>query len=249
MSPPDPVRETLRRLLRGPLPGREAHRLAWPEDLPGRLEPPDAEDYDSAAVLIALHREARDEARLFFPLILRPAGIGHHSGQIALPGGRCDASEEPCACALREAEEEIGLARDSVDVLGMLTPVPVAVSRNRVRPVVGWVRRDDREMVPAADDGKPAGFPVEPRWRPQAGEVDSVLVADPDLLAREAPRRTRIRLRNGGERDVPAWIVPAPAGEAVIWGATAIILAEFLALWRRAREERLPGSEGSAYGL
>lgn len=231
----DRLRAALRRALQGPLPGRAAHRVAWPDDLPGRLDPPDAGSYQFAAVLIALHPPPSGASRFLFPLIRRPEGIGHHPGQIALPGGRCAGDEDPCACALREAEEEIGLPRDTVEILGRLTPVPVSVSRNRIQPVVGWVRRPEPERgEPASAPLVAAGMP-DPRWRPQAGEVEDVLPADPDRLAEEAPRRVRLHLRTGEAREVPAWIVSSPQGNAVVWGATAIILAEFLALWRNVR--------------
>lgn len=231
-------REALRRSLREPLPGQAAHRHAWPEDLPGRLDPPDVEDYRCAAVLIALfgteedlpplrsgrRREievGRDAAGCRFPLIRRREEPGPHGGQIALPGGRCDRGEAPVDCALREADEEVGLAPGQVEVLGTLTPVPVAVSRNRIVPVVGWVH------------------PSTVHWRGQDDEVEEVLFADPDRLAAEGPRRVPRLWKDGEVRAVPAWMVPASgdaedrtAQSAVVWGATAIILAEFLSLWR-----------------
>ena len=224
-SPEVPLASRLARLLGQPLPGRTAHRTAWPETLPGRLDPPDAAEYGAAAVLIALYAHPDRTGRYLFPLIRRPEGIEHHSGQIALPGGRCDGGEESCDCARREAEEEIGLPRDAVRILGALTPVPVAVSRNRIQPVVGWI---DEARRPA-------------RWRAQAGEVDSILSADPDALAAQGPRPSPVRWRDGLERTVPAWIIPADAGAAVVWGATAIILAEFLTIWRQARAGAEPG--------
>jgi 8-oxo-dGTP pyrophosphatase MutT (NUDIX family) len=221
----------LRRALAAPLPGREAHRDAWPERLERRSDPLEEETYGPAAVLLALHpAEGRDalppaaatdseapDARYCFPLIRRRADMKHHAGQISLPGGECDPREDPVACALREAEEEIGLHRSSVEVLGLLTPVPVPVSRYRIQPVVGWVSS-------------------RPLWVPQVEEVDAVFPADPDPLALEGPRGVVRREREGGRLDAPAYVVPDPAGgEALVWGATAIILAEFLALWRRAR--------------
>ena len=237
---PPPRREALRQALAGPLPGRSAQRQAWPDDLPGRLDPPDAATFRCAAVLIALFEADRPpppvgrgaalhlpgvtgSAHVRFPLIRRPEDPGPHGGQIALPGGRCEPGETPAECALREAEEETGIRRTQVEILGTLTPVSVAVSRNRIVPLVGWVR------------------PSTLAWRGQEGEVEEILFADPDRLCLEGPRRVPQRWRDGLVRDVPAWVVPAEGGgdddphearAAVIWGATAIILAEFLFLWR-----------------
>jgi len=216
-STPHPASELPRLLastLSGPLPGRAAHRLAWPEDLPARLDPPDADSYGPAAVLLAL---TPGRAAVSFPLIRRPSGAYRHAGQISLPGGERDPGETDTACALREAEEEIGLPSSHVEVLGLLTPVPVSVSRYRIQPVVGWVRET-------------------PRWRAQAGEVEEILSGDPDALAREGPSRRVRRQREGIVLDAPAFAVPSTGGEeALIWGATAIILAEFLAVWKKVR--------------
>jgi hypothetical protein len=104
--------------------------------------------------------------------------------------------------------------------------------------MVAWMRAHDAADRALAARGGSSGIVADPSWRPQEGEVESILVVDPDRLAREGPRRTAIRLRDGSERFVPAWTVSAPDGPAVIWGATAIILAEFLAVWAQARQGR-----------
>lgn len=146
-----------------------------------------------------------------------------HPGQISLPGGECGASEDAAGCAVREAEEEIGLPASMVEVLGLLTPVLVPVSRYRIQPVVGWA----------------AAAPST--WAPQEDEVDAVLTADPDRLLAEGLRSALHRVREGVTVDAPAYVVAAPSGDdALVWGATAIILAEFLAVWGAVRRPSPP---------
>jgi 8-oxo-dGTP pyrophosphatase MutT (NUDIX family) len=217
------LRDALGDALRTPLPGRAAQRVAWPDDLPSRLEEAaaKADAFEPAAVLLALIE--RSDGTVFFPLIRRPPGARTHAGQVSLPGGGCHAGETPPDCALREAQEEIGLSRDAVQILGSLSPVPVPVSRYQISPFVGWV----------TDPALSAR--CESDWTIERAEVVSVLHADPDRLAADPPRRVPRRLHDGRVLGVPAFLVPGPDGTEEVWGATAIVLAEFLAVWRGVR--------------
>ena len=238
VAPREERAAALRRALAGPLPGPEAQRAAWP--VPHRFPAADEDlPYGPAAVLVAVFpagsKAAESESARSrspgsrpgaggsvtsyrFPLIRRRADMRHHGGQISLPGGECAAEEIAPLCALREAEEETGLPAADVEVLGLLTPVLVPVSLYRIQPVVGWL-------------------PAEPSWRAQASEVDAILLADPDRLLEEGLRGVVRREREGIRVDAPAYVIPDATGEeAQVWGATAIILAEFLTVWKRARE-------------
>jgi 8-oxo-dGTP pyrophosphatase MutT (NUDIX family) len=213
------VKSALRQALARSLPGRDAQKDAWPEALPSHLDPPEIETFDLAAVLLAVWPDRARPDRFEIPLIRRPEEMRRHAGQISLPGGECHAVEPLEACALREAHEEIGLPPARVEVLGLLTPVPVPISRFHIQPVVGWV----------AD---------VPELRLEAGEVVEVLLADPDELARTGPRGSVHRDRRGVAFDAPAYLVRDSSGaDGMVWGATAIILAEFLAVWRDARAQ------------
>jgi ADP-ribose pyrophosphatase YjhB (NUDIX family) len=134
-----------------------------------------------------------------------------HAGQISLPGGVVEPGETFEQAALREAQEEIALDRRHVRVLGALTPLDIPVSGFRLYPIV------------AATD-------MAPQLRPADGEVAHILeIAIDDLLDARTVRRVE-REREGVALTVPGFHVAAHE----IWGATAMVLAEFLTLlgWR-----------------
>lgn len=205
----------LRELLASSLPGERAHRIALPAGS-GPRDIPDETSARAAAVLLALHPDGSGGVR--FPMIRRTTGLDRHSGQIALPGGVLELDESEEAGALREAHEEIGLPPAQVAILGRLTPIVIPVSGYRVQPIVGW-------------------NPAPPAWRPDPREVVRIVSADPDRLVAEGLSS----FHPGAGRDRP---LPYPAyrvdGETV-WGATAMILAEFLAVWSSLRRLPRPG--------
>jgi 8-oxo-dGTP pyrophosphatase MutT (NUDIX family) len=129
-----------------------------------------------------------------------------HGGQVSLPGGVVDPGETFEQAALREAHEEVALKPDTVRVLGALTPIDIPVSGFRLHPIV-------------------AVQPSRPELTPSDGEVARILeVSVAELLNPEYFVDTE-RERDGVTYTVPAFRV---AG-AEIWGATAMVLAEFLA--------------------
>jgi 8-oxo-dGTP pyrophosphatase MutT (NUDIX family) len=137
-------------------------------------------------------------------LTRRRADLRRHAGEISFPGGRQDA-EDPdlAATALREAEEEIGLERSRVQLLGALAPTSTFATNYVIHPFVGTV---------------PAGI----AWQLSAREVDAVLE-----LPLEAVRagRTRTRMeRRGISFETDTYVVD----EHLVWGATARILETLL---------------------
>ena len=174
---------------------------------PGDIAPPHTRD---AAGLLLLFPDAAGRPHIV--LTVRAGTLGRHGGQVSLPGGVIDPGESFADAALREAHEEIAVKPRLVRVIGALTPVDIPVSGFRLHPIVGLC------------DARPAFSPAD-------GEVAKILdVAIDDLMAPDTVANTT-REREGRTIDVPAFVV---AGEE-IWGATAMVLAEFLSLlgWSR----------------
>jgi 8-oxo-dGTP pyrophosphatase MutT (NUDIX family) len=130
-----------------------------------------------------------------------------HGGQVSLPGGVIEPDETAEDAALREAREEIALDTHDVRVLGRLTPLDIPVSGFRLQPVVAALghrpdlQRADREVARIA-------------------EVRVATFLDPATTA------WRQMIREGQTIDVPSFVID----DLVVWGATAMVLAEFLTL-------------------
>jgi 8-oxo-dGTP pyrophosphatase MutT (NUDIX family) len=158
-------------------------------------------DLIEAAVLVAMF-PVEDEQHLV--LTRRRADLRRHAGEVSFPGGRRDPEDENLSqTALREAEEEIGLPRSAVELLGELPPVSTFATGYVIHPFVARI---------------PPGL----AWKLSAREVDRVLeLSLSDLRA----GRTRTRLeRRGISFETDAYVV----GEEMIWGATARIIEQLL---------------------
>lgn len=151
-----------------------------------------------------------------FPVIVRSDDGRTHSGQIALPGGAVEESDEfPVGTALREAHEEIGVAPESVRVLGLLTPLYIPVSNYTVYPVVG-----------AVDDSK------TPEYVPDEREVSGVLNVRLDRL-HDSVRTASFETPRGSIRAPCYEMSDGVSGTLRIWGATAMMLSELVECHRR----------------
>lgn len=167
--------------------------------------PDEGDEERCAAVLVPCQVDEAGAVSLV--LILRSGGFNHHAGQAAFPGGRHDPDRDASllATALREAEEEIGLARCDVSVLGALPERRTLSSRYSVTPFVGRI---------------PARYPfhADPR------EVDAIFSAPLARFALEAPRRSLEWAHEGTKYVVPA----VPIGPHVVWGLTLQIIEDLL---------------------
>jgi 8-oxo-dGTP pyrophosphatase MutT (NUDIX family) len=200
--------EKLRLGLRRPLPGLDAQlrmapapRLGWDP-----LKFPDGAKDGAALLLVYPHNDT-----LHVPLTVRGAALRNHTGQVSLPGGRVDEGETFEAAALREAVEEIGVDPATVEVLGRLTPLHIPVSGFLLHPIVGVTT-----MRPAFQRAE---------WEvARIIEAPVSLLSDPKVVKREF--RTRSVKGQSIDVDVPYFDID---GEKV-WGATAMVLAEFCAI-------------------
>lgn len=204
----------LREALSRPLPGLDAQlrmapapRLGWdPLRFPEGAK-------DGAALLLLYPAFAGEKAgeTLHIALTVRGSGLRNHTGQVSLPGGRVDEGETFEAAALREATEEIGIDPNAIELLGRLTPLHIPVSGFLLHPIVGFT-----SMRPAFQRAE---------WEvARIIEAPVPLLADPAVVKRET--RTRVVKGQSIDVDVPYFDID---GEKV-WGATAMVLAEFCAI-------------------
>lgn len=157
-----------------------------------------------AAVLVPL--VDRGEAHLVFAK--RTDRVGHHAGQISFPGGRIDAGDaDDLQAALREAEEEVGLAPSAVEPLGLLDDTETFATQFVITPWVGLVRG-----------------PVV--WQPDGEEIEKVIEVPVAALLAGGCFRVERWERDGVGRDVYFY----DYGNDTIWGATARILKQYLDL-------------------
>jgi len=171
------------------------------------LTPEEAAEMDShggqndAAVLVPLYVSNGDLHAVFTK---RRDDLRKHAGEISFPGGRPDfEGEDLRTTALREAEEEIGLPRDDVEIVGALPPTGTFVTNYRIHPYVGVIE-PGRE------------WEIEPR------EVDIVLeLSLPDLIRGFEIQRL---LKKGVPIKTPTYTVDGN----LVWGATARILQHLL---------------------
>lgn len=191
-----------------PLPGLDAQLRMAPSPRRGwdPLKFPEGAANGAALLLVYPHDET-----VHIPLTVRGSGLRNHTGQVSLPGGRVDEGETFEAAALREATEEIGIDISTVEVIGRLTPLHIPVSGFLLHPIVGFT-----SMRPAFQRAE---------WEvARIIEAPVSLLSDPAVVKREI--RTRVAAGQSIDVDVPYFDID---GEKV-WGATAMVLAEFCAI-------------------
>jgi 8-oxo-dGTP pyrophosphatase MutT (NUDIX family) len=159
----------------------------------------DAHGKEEAAVLVPLFGWPDSPGLVFTE---RRHDMRRHAGEVSFPGGRADPGETLVECALREAQEEIGLDPGAVEVIGALPPTSTVVTSYKVLPVVGLI---------------PSGL----AHRLSPLEVERVIELGLDELREGYGMRRLIR------RGVPFRTPTYEIGDTFIWGATARMLQRF----------------------
>lgn len=177
-----------------------------------RFDPVLPENHRKSGVLLLFYPDGKST---FFPLIKRPEYLGFHSGQVGFPGGKMELEDENIIqTALREAEEEVGVVRSSVQVLGTLSDLYIPASNFLVSPVVGFLEK-------------------RPDMVPEAKEVSRIIHTElPILLNPEIRKQKILELGPNIRLDTPYFEIE----REVVWGATAMILSELIHLLHSVKE-------------
>ena len=192
------------------LPGRTSQIKMAPEPVDSanpirRMKAPDHANASSVLILIF----PNSDGQLELILTLRTSTI-NHGGQLSFPGGRAKAGETVVETALREASEEIGITPADVKVSGTLSSLYVPHSNSQVTPVVGLIE-------------------YEPALTLNPDEVEEAFSVELESLAgKENLTVENWELRPKATYKVPYWDVH----RVPLWGATAMMLSEFLELYR-----------------
>jgi 8-oxo-dGTP pyrophosphatase MutT (NUDIX family) len=196
----------LQKVLARELPGEIAQLQMAPQV---RKFPATGTPFREAAVLIMLYPR---DGQIFFPLIKRTESGGPHSGQVSFPGGMAEPGDKSLEqTALRETREEIGIPERDVSVLGRLSSLHIPVSNYLVHPFIGMLH-------------------AEPVFHTDTSEVSFVIEVSLAELLLPSTCCQEKRNIDGKEIVIPYYNV----GGQKVWGATAMILAEFLAIIEEA---------------
>ncbi len=207
----DDVVKKLQLILRSPLPGRLGQETMAPYPMderrfPGKI----SEDFKKGAVLILFYPEGD---HTFVPFIKRPVYQGVHSGQIAFPGGKWEPEDVDLkVTALREAEEEIGVDSNKVEILGSLSDLYIPPSNFLVSPYLGFVREKPAFVPDPFEVADIISFPVH------------------DLVHQRIRKSGTVKTGAGFSIQAPYFDIH----DEVVWGATAMILGELMYLWEKS---------------
>lgn len=203
--------EVLSRLLPGlkrPLPGKIGQLPMAPLPLDEeRFGVHEREDVKKGAVLLLLYPGVEG---CMMPFIKRTTYKGVHSGQVSLPGGKWEQGDQDLwFTAVRETEEEIGVNRDRIHVVGSLSKLYIPPSNYSVQPFLGYLEE-------------------EPVFYPDPREVERVITCSFDDLVSDDIRKSKeLDVSSGSVISAPYFDIDNEA----VWGATAMILSELMYIW------------------
>ena len=192
--------EALTKMLSRDLPGKSAQRKMM--ITPNRFPTENQENEGIPASILLLLYPLGEE--WFFFLTKRSQNVEHHKGQISFPGGVVEKNESKMNTAIRETNEEIGVDKDVIKIIGSLTPFYIPVSNFHISPYVGWTEE-------------------KPHTKVQDAEVNRVFSVSINDLVLEKNLKTKKDVFSNKSVKVPYFDLN---GET-IWGATSMILSEF----------------------
>lgn len=192
------------------LPGSIAYRELLPENR--AIKPPGHLILRQSAVLLPVFEKNN---KLHLLLTKRNRRLKHHPGQISFPGGKCEKDEQALDTALRETEEEIGMKRQEVEIIGKLSELYIPVSGFNIHPYIGFVSINNDLNL-------------------NKDEVEEVLDVPLESLLRKDNINKKWVSGGTGKMKVPCYFID----DNIIWGATSMLIAELVALLRNYNPDR-----------
>ena len=192
----------LQQRLQRPLPGLDVQmQMAPPIRGKNITVPPNVR---LSAVLLLLYPK---DGKWYIPFMRRAEDGRVHGGQVSLPGGRKDPEDPDYTwTALRETEEEFGIPRQEIEVVGRLTEIYIPPSNFLVYPRIGYM-------------------PGRPDFQPDPREVQDIIEVEASQFLDAAVRDWhQVDVFGGNMINAPGYTVN---GSHLIWGGTAMILSEF----------------------
>jgi 8-oxo-dGTP pyrophosphatase MutT (NUDIX family) len=209
-------KEKLRTCFKYQLPGLNAHlMIAHEQRIKDLMDIQKKENARKSSVLLLFY-EKNELPHLVF--IKRPVYNGVHSGQIAFPGGKWEINDISLYnTALREASEETGILPEKVNYIGRLTDLYIPPSNYLVSPYVGYY----------------SGVPL---FKPDPKEVSGILeiTLNEILILTDPFPKAEITISDGTKIETHGFDYNGD----IVWGATAMILNEFLILWKTTMKIR-----------
>ncbi len=188
--------------LKSGLPGENAQYIMAPESRKNYIH---IGNYIHAGVLLLIFPI---ENVPNFVLMKRPEYNGVHSGQISLPGGKSEPVDLNIEqTALRETYEEMGVSSNNIKIIGKLTSLKVPVSGFEIFPFVGYTE-------------------IHPIWSPDPLEVEKIIEVPLKTLLNDSVLIIETWNLQGSDVKVPFYLL----NNEKVWGATAMILSEFVSL-------------------
>jgi len=157
-----------------------------------------------SAVLLLLVGKSFENLEILFTL--RSQRLPLHKNQISFPGGHCEGDEDEITTALRETKEEIGLSSNKIQILGKLSKLYVPPSNTVIHPVVGYM----------SDLGQ---------MKINQKEVEEVFLVPLHFFLDNDNRKSEVWEYEGDVVLIPLWWVHP---KVPLWGATAMIMSEFI---------------------